>query len=464
MLHVGTSATVASDGDRAARRQAAADVATKLFGVAVPPENVVDETLRRAIQVPSPTTAEGLRAAVDAPLPAETSSAFSGDPLAAWVEETFRVELEDSRLIRRRPITFAEGVGRLSEASGLPVAACSEKLRSLLALGNRLRTEAGEPVFAFRLHQFLAAGGTVYATWESSATGFLGLEGEYYAPHGGDRLLYPLVFCRECGQEYYLVARSERDGGRVTPRLPFLDDENEDAQVKSGYLAMQEEDLWDDADVSELPDFRFEYRRGNPRLKQAYQAHVPVRLSVRPDDGVAERGAPSSVEGWFQPQPFLLCLRCGAAYDRTERNDFRKLTRLSHTCRSTATTLVNSSAIVQLREDPQVPTEARKVLSFTDNRQDASLQAGHFNDFILVALVRAALFRAHRCWTTPTSLRPSSGLSRSTRAPTPSHLTHSGQGGGRTKTPYRGSWSIGSTRTCGAAGASSSPIWSSADC
>jgi hypothetical protein len=34
------------------------------------------------------------------------------------------------------------------------------------------------------------------------------------------------------------------------------------------------------------------------------------------------------------------------------------------------------------------------VLSFTDNRQDASLQAGHFNDFILVALVRAALFRA----------------------------------------------------------------------
>ena len=33
----------------------------------------------------------------------------------------------------------------------------------------------------------------------------------------------------------------------------------------------------------------------------------------------------------------------------------------------------------------------RKLLSFTDNRQDASLQAGHFNDFIQVALIRAAL-------------------------------------------------------------------------
>ena len=34
---------------------------------------------------------------------------------------------------------------------------------------------------------------------------------------------------------------------------------------------------------------------------------------------------------------------------------------------------------------------ARKLLSFTDNRQDASLQAGHFNDFIEIGLLRSAL-------------------------------------------------------------------------
>jgi hypothetical protein len=33
-------------------------------------------------------------------------------------------------------------------------------------------------------------------------------------------------------------------------------------------------------------------------------------------------------------------------------------------------------------------------LSFTDNRQDASLQAGHFNDFAQIALMRSALFKA----------------------------------------------------------------------
>ncbi|RMI19783.1 MAG: DUF1998 domain-containing protein, partial [Calditrichaeota bacterium] len=35
-----------------------------------------------------------------------------------------------------------------------------------------------------------------------------------------------------------------------------------------------------------------------------------------------------------------------------------------------------------------------KLLSFTDNRQDASLQAGHFNDFIHVSLLRCALYAA----------------------------------------------------------------------
>ena len=38
--------------------------------------------------------------------------------------------------------------------------------------------------------------------------------------------------------------------------------------------------------------------------------------------------------------------------------------------------------------------KARKLLSFTDNRQDASLQAGHFNDFAETGLLRAALHQA----------------------------------------------------------------------
>jgi hypothetical protein len=43
---------------------------------------------------------------------------------------------------------------------------------------------------------------------------------------------------------------------------------------------------------------------------------------------------------------------------------------------------------------PAESAEAKKVLGFSDNRQDAALQAGHFNDFLQVLLTRAALLCA----------------------------------------------------------------------
>jgi len=43
-----------------------------------------------------------------------------------------------------------------------------------------------------------------------------------------------------------------------------------------------------------------------------------------------------------------------------------------------------------------LPLERRKLLAFTDNRQDAALQAGHFNDFLFVALLRGATLAAVR--------------------------------------------------------------------
>src|SRR3981189_3436119 len=43
-----------------------------------------------------------------------------------------------------------------------------------------------------------------------------------------------------------------------------------------------------------------------------------------------------------------------------------------------------------------VPADKRKLLGFTDNRQDAALQAGHFNDFLFVALLRGAILAAVR--------------------------------------------------------------------
>ncbi|WP_163014500.1 hypothetical protein, partial [Pseudomonas viridiflava] len=49
-----------------------------------------------------------------------------------------------------------------------------------------------------------------------------------------------------------------------------------------------------------------------------------------------------------------------------------------------------------LGADSELAADARKLLGFTDNRQDASLQAGHFNDFMQILLMRSALFSCVR--------------------------------------------------------------------
>jgi hypothetical protein len=394
LLHVGTSATLVSGGNREERRAGAARAASQLFGVEVKPENVADEALRRIIYVPAPADQSALRLAVEAPLPPKTLDGIRHDPLAAWIEETFGIEEEGGRLVRRRPITFEEGAHKLSQDSGLPEGTCREKLQALLSLGNELLNDEGDPVFAFRLHQFLAGGGAVYAGLRPLAERNITLEGQQYGPDGESRL-YPLAFCRECGQEYYISSLQKSDGGQMLlPGEPFLDDPEDDDSGASGYFLLDEEGVWtEDRATTDLPDHWYETRKSGQRVKPDYAKHLPKRLRVGATGAVASLEE-TAVEGWFQPKTFLLCLRCGIAYERAERNDFRKLTRLSHTGRSTATTLVTTSTAVHLRHDPEVPEQARKLLSFTDNRQDASLQAGHLNDFVQVALVRAALFRA----------------------------------------------------------------------
>ena len=59
--------------------------------------------------------------------------------------------------------------------------------------------------------------------------------------------------------------------------------------------------------------------------------------------------------------------------------------------RSTATTTLALSTLGYLRD---TKAQAQKLLSFTDNRQDASLQAGHLNDFIEVGTLRAGIYAA----------------------------------------------------------------------
>ena len=71
-------------------------------------------------------------------------------------------------------------------------------------------------MFAFRLHQFFSRGDTVFASLEIEADRYLTTQGQQFVPGDRDRVLLPLSFCRECGQDYYTVGRHKDLTGTYT--------------------------------------------------------------------------------------------------------------------------------------------------------------------------------------------------------------------------------------------------------
>ena len=81
----------------------------------------------------------------------------------------------------------------------------------------RCATPSGRPLFAFKLHQFIGKGDTVYTTLEPAKTRYLTTQYQRSAPHGEKgRPLFPLAFCRECGQDF-LVVNLDKGGEKFSP-------------------------------------------------------------------------------------------------------------------------------------------------------------------------------------------------------------------------------------------------------
>ena len=425
---VGTSATLAAGGGFDEQRCQVAAVATRLFGDEVEPECVIGETLRRATplcDVAEAACIEGLRAAVrnaDRSLPTDYDT-FVQDPLAGWIETTFGVTEREGRLVRATPraVTSARsnagdvdgsesgsslqgsaraGAARdLAELTGLDEVACARAIQRVLLAGAACAPRAGTNArpFAFRLHQFISRGDTVYATLEPPAERHITVYGQQFAPGGKDRrALLPISFCRECGQEYYSVWRRDTDAdGRAQPaaysqrRLGQLSDE-EDGEP--GFLFINATCEWPDDPGEALAKLPDDWLDDKGLARKDRKRWVPRLLCVLPDGTESDVG----LECHYMPAPFRFCPQCGVAYAFTQRSDFGKLSSLATEGRSTATTLLSLGTVRSLRAADDLSTAARKLLSFTDNRQDASLQAGHFNDFIEVGVMRSGLFRAAR--------------------------------------------------------------------
>ncbi len=395
LLCIGTSATMVTGGTRDEQQNAVAYVSGKIFGATVLPENVIDERLKKSIQYNGDISKQILIENIKRDIP-KTYSDFINNPLNAWIEETFGIQKVDNFYIRRSPITLKEGAKKLSNATNIDEKICEEQMKKLLYQGSQLRHPDNSPVFAIRLHQFISKGDSVYATIEPIDKRYLTLNGQHFTKgeDGKDRLLVPLVFCRICGQEYYQVTRRETDK-TIEPQVPDDAPDIDEESVADGYLIIEREDnpFWSEDRLNELPEHWFRMTKKGPVLDSKYKKYVPQKMYVAADGTYSEEQSEGKILAWFLKAPLLICLSCSIAYDKRP-SEFSKLARLSIGGRSSATTILCLSQLTQMQHITELEPEARKILSFTDNRQDASLQAGHFNDFIQIGFLRSAIYRA----------------------------------------------------------------------
>ena len=238
----------------------------------------------------------------------------------------------------------------------------------------------------------------MWATLDPTAYRHLEIAKQAAKPGEPDKPLYPPVFCRRCGTEYYRVrAVTDDHGTALFPREDRRSDDSDGGE--DAYLHLSDESPWPRTDspalLERLPDSLKETNaQGVERIRPNARKDVPEPVFVDSGGRVVPEGegAPAALIR----RNFLFCLEpsCRVAYTRSQRSERFKLATLGVDNRSTATTILAVQALIAVQGYRDLLPEARKLLSFTDNRQDASLQAGHFNDFVQVALLRSALHRA----------------------------------------------------------------------
>lgn len=394
LVCIGTSATMSSTGSQADRNRVVADVASKLFGTQISEHDVIGETLERVTNPLKDVNA--IRTELPAAITRKQDiwadfDAFRNDPLSIWVELNLGIELPADEPPRRaRPMMLEEASRRLAEDARCPPEAARTALQRFLVAAHDVRTPQGRPPFAFKLHQFISGPGKVLTTLEARGKRHVTLDAQRFAPGRQQEnvLLYPTHFCRDCGQEYLPVWHAQQP---VSFSSREIDDIAAEDDASYGFLCPLVPGQQYGGLLEDLPETWIDLSRNEPKIKPAYKNAVPYMVTV---DAKGQPG--SGTEFWFIPGKFRFCLNCGTTHE-AHGKDANRLSSLSGEGRSSATTMIALAALQQLfalSEPAPGQPDPRKLLGFTDNRQDAALQAGHFNDFIFLLTLRAGLIGA----------------------------------------------------------------------
>lgn len=392
---IGTSATLISDGPQIDRAEKVAEVATKIFGKKFDASQIVSETLDRSLDAERVSLSNSslnrcISDGIDTDL---DESILRSHPLAVWLEDRIALEVVDGLLSRRMPLPVDKIVEQLSTESGIDENGCRDALGAMLLWVSKVNqkiqaTGSRYTVLPYKLHQFFAQTGSIYTTLDQEEESrFITLEPGLFQEDQEDKLIYPNVFSRESGHPFICVSLV---GEKLYPR-EFREFAEEELDADDGYLIIGNE-VWDpNSDLDYLPDAWVKTRANDKVPEKKYQALFPRKIHFD-RFGNCSSSEPSEYWGWFMKAPLLFDPTSGTFFD-LKTNESTKLTKLGSEGRSTSTTITAFSILTRLNE-AGLHLRDQKLLSFTDNRQDAALQAGHFNDFLGVVRLRSAIYKA----------------------------------------------------------------------
>jgi superfamily II DNA/RNA helicase len=420
IICIGTSATMAT-GTIDEQKTEVARVATKFFDSRFNSENVIVESLTYSTDAVIPSK-EKLIEALGVGISEKSKDSILKNPIAIWLERTIAIRNEGDNKRRNTPKSLKAIANQLSVETGISEAKCENNIIEILVWAESVNIESTkarkkDTVLPFKLHQFISQTGYVYLSLEKAESRFITLEPNPFVKLGENEPeipVYQTVFSRISGEEF-LCVRKEFSGDKGN-RLVFRDfnenlnpknDEDlkfndgikkrkvknrEQNEYTDGYILFDKHYLLDINDFTELLPSAWLSKSG--KIDSSKDFRLPKEIYVSRDGSFSDSNN-GGEKAWFMPTPLIYDPTCGLIYQETKLSEKSKLISLGNEGRSTSTTLITLQTLLALYKHGKQIKE-QKLLSFTDNRQDASLQAGHFNDFIQVVHLRSAIEKVLR--------------------------------------------------------------------
>ena len=380
---IGTSATMTSIGTAEDRKKAVAEIASEIFDTEFSSDDIIGEVLSRVTDSSFDSHLKTrLRERVSSGSPFSSDySELCLDPVSVWIESELSMNKDDSgEYVRATPKSLDKIYSSFSKDSGMDSSKAEQYINDYLLHASGVMNSENQPLFAFKLHQFISGPGSLMLSLGPEGSRVVTVDEQLYANPEKTIRLFKTYFCRDCGQEIIPVNRTD-SGFEPRELMEFMPKESE---TESGYLVPVRDLRYNPELFEGLPESFVEGDELNYTIKN--QDRLPEKALVNLDGTEG-----SGEEFYFIKGKFKFCPGCLSEHEATT-SERTKLSGLSGEGRSSSSTIIVINILNQMFADSS--EKDRKVLGFVDNRQDAALQAGHFNDFMSKIIIRAAALAA----------------------------------------------------------------------